>query len=219
MNQDLLSLFCCILLWTTVVEGQSTTCDASLSNHYVSTRREVFEQVTRIVISALPTTENSSETTYQQLLNTLGLQDNNQREENFNKAYSEIVQKATSYCTRVPPSATVDTDQLKNKFTGLLNDTNINVNALREIYGEILCVQSRIEDAGLEMTLRSLSKQSLSKIFGLGQEELILAFVVDDTGSMGNEIEAVKRIINRFVNSDESAVTDYILNTFNDPGN
>ena len=45
-----------------------------------------------------------------------------------------------------------------------------------------------------------------------------LAFVVDDTGSMGGEISAVKDLIKAIIKAEKSSVYYYILGTINDPG-
>ena len=45
-----------------------------------------------------------------------------------------------------------------------------------------------------------------------------LAFVVDDTGSMSDEIEAVKNLIKAIINAERTSPFFYILGTFNDPG-
>lgn len=47
--------------------------------------------------------------------------------------------------------------------------------------------------------------------------EVSLMFVVDDTGSMSNEIEAVKRIAIAVVNYNRTGPVNYILAPFNDP--
>ena len=50
------------------------------------------------------------------------------------------------------------------------------------------------------------------------QGDVSLMFVMDDTGSMGREIEAVKSIAIDIVNYDRQApIISYILSPFNDP--
>jgi len=44
-----------------------------------------------------------------------------------------------------------------------------------------------------------------------------LAFVIDNTGSMRNEIDAVKRIIRSFIKNEGREPRMYVLATFNDP--
>ena len=48
--------------------------------------------------------------------------------------------------------------------------------------------------------------------------KVTLAFVLDTTGSMGDDIASAKGIIKRIVEEKaQSNVVDYILSTFNDP--
>ena len=42
--------------------------------------------------------------------------------------------------------------------------------------------------------------------------------MIDDTGSMGGEIEAVKCLARAFLKSERGGPAKYILGTFNDPG-
>ena len=49
------------------------------------------------------------------------------------------------------------------------------------------------------------------------QGDVSLMFVIDDTGSMGNEIEATKNIAIDIINYDRDAPVEYILSPFNDP--
>ena len=51
------------------------------------------------------------------------------------------------------------------------------------------------------------------------QGDVSLMFVIDDTGSMGGEIQAVKNIAIDIINYQrEAPITTYILSPFNDPG-
>ena len=43
-----------------------------------------------------------------------------------------------------------------------------------------------------------------------------LAFVIDTTGSMGDEIQQVKELVKRIVNTTRNFAVDYILSPFND---
>ena len=47
--------------------------------------------------------------------------------------------------------------------------------------------------------------------------DVSLIFVIDDTGSMGDEIQAVKKIATAVANYPREAPVDYILTPFNDP--
>ena len=50
------------------------------------------------------------------------------------------------------------------------------------------------------------------------QGQVTLMFAIDDTGSMRDEIAAVKKIASSIVNQQRAEFVDYILSPFNDPG-
>lgn len=62
----------------------------------------------------------------------------------------------------------------------------------------------------------------INEIKGKSDLKTSLTFVIDDTGSMGNDIAEVKRganaIFDTVMNSNASHIEDFILVTFNDPG-
>ena len=64
----------------------------------------------------------------------------------------------------------------------------------------------------------SLSLTQFGIFFGLARRVYTVAFVVDDTGSMGEEISHVQRLISDFVQSGAASPSHYILTSFNDPG-
>ena len=63
----------------------------------------------------------------------------------------------------------------------------------------------------------SLTLTRIGICFGLAQQVYTVAFVVDDTGSMGEEIAHVQRLITDFVRSGAASPSHYILTSFNDP--
>ena len=73
----------------------------------------------------------------------------------------------------------------------------------------------------LDMWFEDLSVEDLPILFfGNVDDDAVqtLAFVVDDTGSMGNEINVVKDLIKAIIKAEKSSAYYYILVTFNDPG-
>ena len=221
--QALCILVLVIALCLLNIRGQSSDeCATSISNYYVNTREQIFSQGTKVILSALPgtsnSTENGSQSTYKRLLELLQLADTSERQDSFNQAFSEIIQASTSFCTRNSNSflSAVNVSQLLNQ---LQQGLDAESEGIRELYGQVLCISSKFNNSEITLFLSSLSIEDQAKIFGLQQQPLTLAFVVDDTGSMSEEIAAVRAIINSFISSNSSAVTDYILTTFNDPGN
>ena len=63
----------------------------------------------------------------------------------------------------------------------------------------------------------SLTLTRIGICFGLAKQVYTVAFVVDDTGSMGGEIAHVQRLITDFVESGAASPSHYILTSFNDP--
>lgn len=62
----------------------------------------------------------------------------------------------------------------------------------------------------------------INEIKGKSNLKSSLTFVIDDTGSMKNDISAVKRnaydIFDTVLKSEASQIEDFVLVTFNDPG-
>ena len=70
--------------------------------------------------------------------------------------------------------------------------------------------------AFLESIKEDIGEESFKEFLGVsGQVTLI--FVIDDTGSMGDEIEAVVQIAKNIVGRKREVKVDYILSPFNDP--
>ena len=123
--------------------------------------------------------------------------------------------------------------QLTEHFIVLTDAGNISL--AQEAYGELLCLQDlsspsdkgrkrRQDDASelLDAFFDSLSGTRLATIFKVSLWNDLplptLAFVVDTTGSMGDEIRSVQRLIRSFIKTECSVPLVYILATFNDPG-
>ena len=143
--------------------------------------------------------------------------------------------------------ALAETPVLIDKFTKAINDSN-SVEAryifgrllcLRQKFqtDSTLVVKRQVDDDDdgdddddtgsgayamiLDTWFEDLSIEDLPILFfGNVDDDAIqtLAFVVDDTGSMGNEINAVKDLIKAIIKAEKSSAYYYILVTFNDPG-
>ena len=125
---------------------------------------------------------------------------------------------------------------------------NTDFTLMRQIYGKLLCLQefdvaaanfSECAQAKSIMELyRCLDPEEISCVFNISPNLACesasqssnnapakkfrgncLAFVVDTTGSMSEEIEATKEVITNFIRSEENTLTlCYILVAFNDFG-
>ena len=101
---------------------------------------------------------------------------------------------------------------------------------LREIFGYLTCLKvksSAISDRRRKRTTYStineffdcIDGSDLSVIFlDTSSADYSVAFVIDDTGSMSGEIDAVKCLVRSFLKSERGGPAKYILGTFNDPG-
>ena len=152
-----------------------------------------------------------------------------------NQAISEVTVAKLDAC------ATIDASKLNASYISLLTSRFImltdarNINLAREVM--VNCFAFRIfchlvmkagKKAGdslevLRGIFDSLDGERLATIFvylTFSPSDPIptLAFVVDDTGSMGSEIRSVQRLIRSFIQSERSEPLAYILKTFNDPG-
>ena len=109
---------------------------------------------------------------------------------------------------------------------------------IRHIFGKVLCLKhkflaknafksivKRQEDTNItiEMEIKEffdkLKLDQFYRLFNFSAELPTLAFVVDTTGSMIEEINAVKDLIKAIIGTERRSPQWYILNTFNDPGN
>lgn len=85
-----------------------------------------------------------------------------------------------------------------------------------------LKITKRDDHELLKMWYDDLSSTDLPPLFypDLDESEMrTLAFVVDDTGSMTDDINTVKKLIKAIIEAERTSPFFYILGTFNDPGN
>ena len=100
----------------------------------------------------------------------------------------------------------------------------------REILGQIMYLLStknsppgrekrspQTEGDNFLQGLRQQVGSSTFDSFMAVQGDVTLMFVIDDTGSMGNEIQATKNIAIDIINYPRQAPVEYILSPFNDP--
>ena len=198
--------------------AQVDVCSATISNFYVTSRERIFNQTTRLLLSAFSDNPLGSEADlYQQLLMDLGLPDTPDRAQTFGRAFSQIIAANTRACTELQglTITSANTTQVIAELRNAL-DSGHDLNLVRDIFGRALCLESLVETENVSF-VTGLSGEDRGKIFGLAQRPYSLGFVVDDTGSMSDEIARVRQLITEFVNDDVGAPTHYILTSFNDP--
>ena len=69
----------------------------------------------------------------------------------------------------------------------------------------------------LDRLRRVVGDKKMDKILSV-QGDSTLIFVIDTTGSMGEDIQAAKAIAKEIISVTRDSEVDYILSPFNDPG-
>ena len=131
-----------------------------------------------------------------------------------------------------------ETPVLINKFEKAVHDKKST--EVRQIFGRLLCLRQKFQTNNTVVAKRQitgstdltqelyefyedLQEQDIPPLFFFDVDEddipkFSLAFVVDDTGSMRDEIDSVKILIKAIISAEKSSPVFYILGTFNDPG-
>ena len=170
---------------------------------------------------------------YERIAATVGVTATTSGFVQFQEAINDITAAKIVACSIIDESEiTADyISQLTEHFIVLTDAGNISL--AQKVYGELLCLQDLLSpsDEGrkrrqgdpyelLEAFFDSLDGIKLSVFFKLSLlfYSPTLAFVVDNTGSMGGEISSVQTLIRSFIKNERSYPIAYILTTFNDPG-
>ena len=194
--------------------------------------RNVFSKV--LNDSTIANDSLSSEEVYEHIATNVGLSATPSGFAKFQEAVSEVIVAKLDACSKIDKSE-ITTDyisDLTKRFITLTDAKNISL--AREVYGELLCIQDLLSPSDksrkrrqsdpshlLDAFFDSLDGTRMATIFGIGLFNEVpptLAFVVDDTGSMGSEISSVQILIRSFIKTERSEPLAYILTTFNDPG-
>ena len=149
--------------------------------------------------------------------------------DHFVSAMSDVSREHFKACygpssERVRPT---HVQSLIRQFNGLRNTTRVH--ELRAVFAKLLCVRDHNSRIGKRSTrcvedfFRGLSSRDFGDIFGFTETNRpvptgSLAFAVDTTGSMGDEIRKVREIIKSFVRSEKQEPFYYVLAEFNDYG-
>ena len=194
--------------------------------------RSVFSKV--LNDSTIANDSLSSEEVYEHIATSVEVSATPSGFVQFQEAISEVIAAKLDACSTTDKSK-ITTDyifKLTKRFIVLTDAKNISL--AREVYGELLCIQDLLSLSDkdrkrrqgdpselLEDFFDSLDGKRMATIFGIGLFNEVaptLAFVVDDTGSMGEEIKSVQKLIRSFITTERSEPLAYILTTFNDPG-
>ena len=194
--------------------------------------RNVFSKV--LNDSTIANDSLSSEEVYEHITTKVGVSATPTGFVQFQEAVSEVIVAKLDACSKIDESK-ITTDyisELTKRFITLTDAKNVSL--AREVYGKLLCIQDLLSPSDKSRKRRqsdpsdllgtffdSLDGKRMATIFGIGifnEDPPTLAFVVDDTGSMGSEISSVRRLIRSFIKTERSEPLAYILTTFNDPG-
>lgn len=124
----------------------------------------------------------------------------------------------------------LSSEQTKATLSRLLTNAvkNKSYKYARDVLGKVLHLLSTEPSRRRKRSPENEGKTFLQELRqNLGNEtfdsfmavkgDVSLIFVIDDTGSMGGEIQAVKKIATAVANYPREAPVDYILSPFNDP--
>ncbi len=209
-----------------------------------------LEEIARSIVSSLNDKKSSENicifiAAFETLVDILGVKPSEKNFNGFVVAMNEIAQ-IHELCKEAQTAEEIQklTDELVSTFS--VNSKNEDISNIRELVGNFLCNAEKTrskrqsdEVENCECPLggiqnissacefyKCLNFSRLKSIFGFdqGAEDIFfpcLAFVVDTTGSMSEEIDAVKRIILEFVHAEKEFATSegcYMLVPFNDVG-
>ena len=205
-----------------------------VSSDYIE-RRRLAETTLLREISALSVlgsdSYNDSDTlegVYRSILAATNTTDSPKSSASFYEALAEISRAYYRACYGSAPVAPGDFPALASAYENAFESKDVR--KIREVFGYLLCLKVRTPSVSASRTRRTtytnineffdcIDGTDLGVIFfGLSSADFSVAFVIDDTGSMGEEIDAVKCLVRSFVKSERDGPAKYILGTFNDPG-
>ena len=182
-------------------------------------------------LSILKTDDSSSEVTdeavYRSVLNATKTSPSPKMSASFYEAVAEISRAFYKAC-HGSGSGSISLDDFPDLVTEYEKAfESKDTQKLREIFGAMTCLKVKSADSRAKRATYTtideffdcLDGSDLGVIFfGLSSADFSVAFVIDDTGSMSNEIDAVKCLVRSFLKSERGGPAKYILGTFNDPG-
>lgn len=223
-------LACSVLQWTDVYGKPlpKSVCyvSSSFSGYLRNASASASISVTQVIKHALvlgstPESESdrfgsAEERAYHALLAATGREDTTANNESFTEALDEIKQAVYSACF-IEGITEQDLPQVVREFESAYR--NKKVHDLRMAYGSILCLKSKASRKRRQTVTEvynSIDANQTDSLFFPGT--FSVGFAIDDTGSMGDEIEAVKCLVRAFIKTFRNDPSQYILGTFNDPG-
>ena len=224
-----------LLLPIAGLASSSSVCPNKFVEDCMETNEAVQVSVRRIFSRVLnnSTIANdalSNEEVYKLVATILGVSATSDGFNHFQEAIIEIIVAKLAACSgsKKDQLRVDDISKLVSNFTAFVNAKNLK--QVHKIYGKLLCLQgqarklkSKRQVDPFETFYKSVNGNRLATIFGIANvadldSKPTLAFAVDDTGSMSEEIKSVQKLIHSFIKTERSEPQAYILTTFNDPG-
>ena len=236
----LLQLVALVVLWGCVIGQEvrpiTSSCLTVPSVMKFLEKREESEsiglkEIVSLAPSLLPVTDNSSvptvEDAYKAALSLVEKEDNPENAAQFYEALGEITEVVYRSCFGDMPITLANFSSVKEQFMQALSGKQIS--KLREAYGFLLCLKHLSETDSRSRKRRStpdevrafydsIDVDDFGSIFFLSGDPYSVAFIIDDTGSMSDDIEAAKCLVRGFLKAERAVPSKYILGTFNDPG-
>ena len=188
--------------------------------------------------------KSATEQAYEELSQIFNLPTSTKRLANFRAAVDEINAAYAATCDGLDaaPRVSVLAELARNfrQLTIRLNRiSKENLARIRDIYGQFLCFEEKVQNRALERVKRQAEEECscpmeiteichffacidvrvTKYITGFADDVLglpCIGFIVDTTGSMGNEIHDAQRVILQFMKSHKNSTVCYLLVPFND---
>ena len=206
-----------------------------------NSNKVVRKEVRSTIKNALDLTENvtTDQEAFTKITETLKITNNTENFVQFQNAVNEISDASYEACYGSEGNLVLleETPVLIDKFEKVVHDKKST--EARRIFGRLLCLKQKFQTNNTLVVKRQITDSTDPTLIALNEwfEELnvpdfpilffdevgdddipTLAFVVDDTGSMRDEIDAVQKLIKAIIKAEKTSPFFYILGTFNDPG-
>ena len=197
------------------------------STAFLKNRASAIENTKRSIQQALSIEGETDRELYQAVATKLQRPVSSNEYELFLDSIKDIAAATIQFCDTLRESINISNQvsELLKEFRSLVKAKQFQ--GARKVYGKLICLRSisstvrsrrDVSSDDLDTFFRCLEGKLLKQIiFDYIEAKVVLAFVVDDTGSMGTEIAAVKHLILSFVKTEQKEPFYYMLSTFNDP--
>ena len=203
---------------------------------------QIQSDVLQVPIESLEADTNIT-TLYSTIAKSFNITESDEGLANFVEALNVITDAYLSACYGLEEDKPTveDAPELLNTFLTLLSNRS-NFTTIRQLYGKLLCLKNFTSSDNSQKRRRNvecanavdikelyecLDPTEIGCIFHLQKHcekdynlyKNCLGFIVDTSGSMGDEIDEVRKIVHHFVAAHEDQLTlCYILVTFSDRG-